>query len=210
MLPRWLVLLLVGIALGAGGVVLVQEHYLAPRLSADESVALRKSFEQADAERLRLKGELTNATKGLETALAEKKALADEFAGSRDTIARLLAEVDSLVAVLPSDPRGGAIEVRAARFGVKGRTLAYEVVLSRESGNSKALAGVMQFTVAGDAGRGKESSITLAPVAVSIGKYVISRGSLPLPEGFSPRQSTINVLDRVDGKSLGMRVMNVK
>ena len=190
--------------------MLVQEYYLAPRLSADESVALRKSFEQADAERLRLKGELTNTTKRLDAALAEKKGLADELAGSRETIARLQAEVDSLVAVLPSDPRGGAIEVRAARFGVKGRTLAYEVVLSRESGNSKAFAGVMQFTVAGDAGRGKESSITLSPVAVSIGKYVISRGSLPLPEGFSPRRSTINVLDRVDGKSLGMRVMNVK
>src|SRR5439155_11951312 len=33
--PRWLVLLLSGIVVGAGGVVFVQERYLPPRLSAD-------------------------------------------------------------------------------------------------------------------------------------------------------------------------------
>ena len=34
--------------------------------------------------------------------------------------------------------------------------------------------------------------------------------ALPLPEGFNPRQTTIHVRDRVDGKLLGMRVMYVK
>jgi hypothetical protein len=35
------------------------------------------------------------------------------------------------------------------------------------------------------------------------------RGSLPLPDAFVPRQTTIQVLDRVGGKVLGMRVMLV-
>jgi len=35
------------------------------------------------------------------------------------------------------------------------------------------------------------------------------RGSLPLPQGFRPQQTTIQVLDRVGGKLLGMRVIYV-
>ena len=55
--PRWLVLLLAGTALGALAVVFVQERYLPPRLSAPESETLRTSFETADAARRRLQGE---------------------------------------------------------------------------------------------------------------------------------------------------------
>jgi hypothetical protein len=99
--------------------------------------------------------------------------------------------------------------VRAGHFTVKGRALSYEVVLSRERASDKPLVGVMQFTVAGDPGRGPEKSILLDPVPVSLGKYEILRGTLPLPEGFRPKQATINVLDRVNGNALGMRVMLV-
>ena len=50
----------------------------------------------------------------------------------------------------------------------------------------------------------------LGPVDVSVGSYQNLRGNLPLPAGFKPRQATVQVLDRPDGKRLGMRVMNVK
>ncbi len=208
-LPRWLVLLLIGAALGAGGVLLVQERYLPPRLSADASAQLQQSYTQADADRQRLKTELDGTAKRLETALADHKGLADQLAGQRETIERLRTDNASLVAALPADPRGGPIEVRAARFSLDGGALAYDVVLSRERGDGKPFVGVMQLTVAGESARGAESTITLKPVAVTIGKYENLRGTQPLPEGFKPRRTTINVLDRVDGKALGMRVMYV-
>jgi hypothetical protein len=210
LLPRWLVLLLIGAAIGAGVVVIVQERYLPPRLSADASAALKRSFAQADAERLRLKGELGDTAKRLETALADKESLVGELNNSREANDRLREDVASLVASLPSDPRAGAIEVRAARFTVRGNALAYDVVLSRERAEGKPFVGVMQLTVAGESGSGAENSVTLKPVAISVGKYESLRGALPLPEGFKPRQTTINVLDRVDGKRMGMRVMHVK
>ena len=68
----------------------------------------------------------------------------------------------------------------------------------------------MQLVVAGAAKRGSESSVKLKPVAISVGSFENLRGSLPLPDGFEARQATINVLDRPDGKLLGMRVMNLK
>ena len=47
--PRWLLLLLVGVAVGAGGVVLVQERYLPPRLSAEASTRLAGSLSRPRA-----------------------------------------------------------------------------------------------------------------------------------------------------------------
>ena len=48
------------------------------------------------------------------------------------------------------------------------------------------------------------------PVAFTVGSFESVRGSLPLPEGLIARQAAINLLDRPEGKLLGMRVMQVK
>lgn len=207
--PRWLVLLLSGIAIGAAGVIVVQERYLPPRLSADAAAKLRAEFERADADRLRLKGELEETTKRLGTALADGKGLADELATSRATVERQRDDVSAVIASLPPDPRGGAVEVRAAQLKAEGGMLAYNVVLSRPRATGKPMTGVMQLVVAGTSARGSESAVTLKSIDLSMGRQAIVRGSLPLPDGFKPREATIQVLDRVAGKSLGMRVILV-
>jgi hypothetical protein len=48
------------------------------------------------------------------------------------------------------------------------------------------------------------------PVPLAVGAYEIARGTLALPEGFRASQATISVLDRPDGRQLGMRVLYVK
>ena len=209
-LPRWLVLLLSGIAIGAVGVVTVQERYLPPRLSANASANLRSALEQADAERVRLKSELGATTKRLEAALANEKGLTDELGASRASAERLRDELVSVVASLPPDPRSGIVAVRAARLTAKDGKLAYDVVLTRERATGKPMAGVVQLVVTGESARGAQSSAALGSIPLSIGSLEIVRGTLPLPEGFRPRQVTVQVLDRAGGKALGMRVMLVK
>ena len=203
-------LLLGGIVLGAVGVVVVQERYLPPRLSADASTRLRSEFEQADAQRAKLKSELAENSRRLTAALADKQALTDELAAGRSRIEQLREDVSAVVASLPPDPRGGSVEVRAARFAAKGGMLDYDVVLTRERAAGKPMAAVMQLVVAGESARGNESAVSLKPVALSIGSHQVARGSLPLPEGFKPRQTTVQVLDRTGGKALGMRVLLIR
>lgn len=209
-LPRWLVLLLIGVAAGVAGVIVVQERYLPPRLSADASVKLTSAFDQADADRLRLKGELAEVKKQLETTRAERQALTDELAASRSTTTQLRDDVASVVAQLPPDPRGGSVEVRAGRFGVKAGQLLYDVVLTRERASGKPMAGVLQLIVAGEGARGADTSVALKPISLLIGSQLVARGSVPLPDGLRPRQATIQVLDRAGGKLLGMRVILVR
>lgn len=210
-LPRWLVLLLIGTAAGVAGVIVVQERYLPPRLSAAASVKLTAAFDQAEADRLRLKTELDSTAKRLESSVAKNKELSDDLAASRASTTQLRDDVSSVIEALPPDPRGGAgVEVRAARFSAKAGSLAYDVVLSRDRASGKPLAGVMQLIVAGEGTRGADMSVPLKPITLSIGSHQVVRGNVPLPDGLRPRQATIQVLDRAGGKLLGMRVILVK
>lgn len=208
--PRWLVLLLTGTALGAGAVVFMQERYLPPRLSAKESETLRTSFETAEAARVRLQGELTESSKQLQTALADKKKALEDRATSTALSERLRLDMAALVAALPPDPRGGSVQVRAAQFVAKGGGVAYDVVLTRERGAGAAMNGVVQFVVAGVSSRGVDTALSPQQVSVAMGLHEVVRGNLALPEGFRPREATIQVLDRSGGRSLGMRVLPVK
>ena len=208
-MPRWLILLLSGTAIGAGGVVLVQERYLPPRLSATETISLRSAYDEAEAARLRLKGELADTTKRLQTALADQKAQADQLTASQATVERLRLDLTSTVDSLPPDPRGGTVEVRAARFIAKGGKLAYDLVLTRERATATPLPAVVQLLVEGDSARGGDTTIKSPAFALTVAAHEIVRGSLPLPDGFRARLTTIQVLDR-SGRPLGMRVLPVK
>jgi len=207
--PRWLVLLLFGISLGAAGVVVIQELYLPARLTGDASSRLRTAFERAEAERKRLEAELGDATKRLETALAENKSAEGEVAAARAIAQRLRDDLTSVIAALPPDPRAGSIEIRAARFSVNKGALAYDVVLTRERPGTKTIPALMQLLVTGQNARGAEATVSLTPVQLVLGSHEVPRGSLQLPDGFKPRQTTIQMLDRVNGKQLGMRVFVV-
>ena len=209
-LPRWLLLLLGGLTVGAAGVVFVQERYLPPRLSAEATAALRGAYAQTDTEREALKAQLATTSQQLDAALAAKQLQDNELAAPRAAAQRLRDDMAALIAALPPDPRGGAVEVRAARFALQDGKLAYDVVLTRVRDGAKPLPGVMQINVAGLSVRGAETSVALAPTDVSIGSHALLRGSLPLPEGFKPRQATVQVLERSGGKLIGMRVMPVK
>jgi len=207
-MPRWLMLMLLGIGLGVGGVLYVQERHLPPRLSADASAQLRESFERADAERRRLQAELIATSDRLRGTLEESKRLSSEAGARAETVKRLQQDIASLVASLPPDPRRAPVAVRAASFEVQGNTLAYSVVLSRERAGTNPFGGVMQLVVAGASGRATDT-VALPPVPVSVGLYDTLRGTLPLPQGFKPRQTTIQILDKVGGKLMGLRVINV-
>jgi hypothetical protein len=210
--PRWLLWLLGGIVIGAAAIVYLQERHLPPRLSAGASAELRSAFERADAEGRQLTVQLSQAQAQLQTLRSEKTRLDAEIAATRATAERLRDDLAAVVAALPPDPRGGSVEVRAGRFSAEGATLNYHVVLLRErgNGNGKPMPGVLQFVVAGESAGGSPTTLAMKPITLSMGSHEVLRGSVALPEGFKPQQTTVHVLDRVAGKPLGMRVMLVK
>ena len=212
--PRWLVLLLLGGALGAAGVLGVQERYLPPRLSAAQSGQLRTELEQAQRERAAAQAERSQAATRMTSALAERERLQAELAAARSAAQGARQATSSLIAALPPDPRGGAIEVRAARFELRAGALGYDLVLTRGrpggSSSTAPIGAVLQIVVAGSTARGTETSTPASSSEVTVGEVQSLRGSIELPAGFKPRAATITLLDRPGGKRLGMRVMRVE
>ena len=209
--PRWLLLLLGGVAAGAGGLYYAQERYLPPRLSASASAQLRTAYDTAEAARRRLETEARDTHKRLDAALADKKALTGELATSRAEVDGLRGDVGALVAAFPPDPRGGTVEVRAAKFVANGASLNYDLLLTRARAVAgKPLAATVRLTVEGEPGTGKSGTFVAPAQAVSIGSQQMLRGDLTLPDGMKARQVTVQVLDRAGGRPLGMRVHLVK
>jgi hypothetical protein len=209
-LPRWLVLLVTGIALGVGGVLLVQEKYLPPRLSIADSDTLRKRSAESESERQRMATQLDTNTRELKSALAEKERLASELGSGRQANERLRSQLTSLVSGLPPDPRGGVVEVRSAELSNRSGTLAYDVMITRARTSQPPLTGVLQFVVSGRNARGLDTTVPLPALPMSLDVFEHLRGQVPLPEGFVVDQASIRLLDRPDGKILGMRVMKVR
>jgi hypothetical protein len=208
--PAWLLWCLLGVVVGAGGLWWVQENHLPPRLSAQASSELRSSFESADAERKTLRSQLDATAQRLDGALATGKQQAAELAAPRAAADKLRADLAALIDALPPDPRGGAVQVRVANFAMQAGRMAYDLVLTLDAGAKPPPGAVMQLSVLGLTARGAESTVALDPVKLTLERQTVVRGSLPLPEGFRARQTTVQVLDAAGGKALGMRVMPVR
>lgn len=209
-IPRWLVLLLVGIAIGAGGLLYVQEEYLPPRLSPAESQHLQARVGELEDELRQLRVSLDETARQLQASESETKRLSGALAAEREQTQRLRQDIALFEAVLPPDPREGAVGVRAARLRNDDGRLAYHVLLTRDTKGSKPFRGVMELVVSGARPGGANATVTLDPVDVNLASYEHLQGALPLPEGFTARQTTIRVLDTPNGRLQGMRVINVR
>jgi hypothetical protein len=208
-LPRWLWLLLLGLAVGAGGVILVQQRYLPPRLSAAESARVQEAFDQADAERQRLTRELATSQQSLQRAEAARQTAQQALEAGREQADRWDADLAFVVDSLPSDPRPGQVAVRAAQFDADKGLLRYSLALSR-SGREAPLPVVLQIVASGQTANGEERSVALQPVTVNLGRQAVVRGQLPLPAGFRTRLATLKVQGAGGGPQLGMRVLRVE
>jgi len=208
--PRWLLILLVGVVLGAAGLLYLQR--LGPqRLTPHESRLLQARAEELERENRRLQATLDATSRNLQAARTEAEKLAAEAGAARQTARRLESELALIERVLPPDPRGGTVGVRAARFGAEPGRLNFQVLLTRASSSSAPSKAVIEIVVLGQRGSGREESITLDPVAVAFeGTLIVAQGSPPLPEAFAARQATIRVFDRPGGTLLGMRVFNLR
>jgi hypothetical protein len=219
-IPRWLLILMLGIVLGAGGLSYVEREVLPPRLTPAESQELLARASRLESERQRLQGELDRTTAEARTAAqaaareiastrAENAKLSTALAGARESLAPLQRDIALFTAILPSDPRGGAVAVRAASFANNAGKLDYHVLLTRDTKDGNGFEGVMELVVTG-ARAGRDDTVTLDPVPVSLERYRHVQGELALPPGFDGRQVTVRVLDRAGGRLMGTRILYVR
>lgn len=208
--PRSLLALLTGTALGAGGLLYLQERYLPPTLTAEASQQLIADLTEAQRQRQRIAADLEQTTGQLQAARADLTRVTGELAATSERLAQLQREVPLIFDVLPPDPRGGPIGIRAARFETDSARLSYDVLFSDDRSPRQPFDGLMQLVVAGRKASGGQDTVAFDPVPLSIDAYKHLKGEVSLPDGFLPRQATIRVLEHAGAGTLSLRIYNVR
>lgn len=206
--PRWLIILATGIALGVGGLMYLQARHLPKGMSPEESQRVLGELDSTTRERDQLRTDLKKTTDQLQASQGEATRVKDDLANARKTVDRLQKDLSQFVQALPPDPRGSAIGIRAGSFTVASGQLGYHVVFTRNRKGDDAFKGVMQLLVTGQRG-GKDETVPLPPVPMTIEAYQHMSGTQPLPEGMVPREVMIRVLRGPGGEQLSMRVFRI-
>jgi len=204
-IPAWLLWLLFGVILGVSAVLFVQQNYLPPRLTAGESARLTQQLAQLQVALGNSQSQLEQATADITRRQGEQTALAAELDKARSALQPLQQDLVLLLDALPSDPRGGDIQIRAGRFFNDGNALDYHLVLTREGRN--AMRGSVQFAVEGRYPSGRVGTVELDPLPLTLEQFQNVHGKVALPDGMHARQITIRVLDQA-GRQQAMRVIN--
>jgi hypothetical protein len=207
-IPKWFLLLLLGVAAGSSGLWYIQENYLPARLSPEESDKLRADLDVANRERQQLKSELKQTSDKLSATETEGKKAQNDLAASRQTSERLQKDLSQFVLALPPDPRGGPIGIRAASFEPGVGQLSYNVIFTRQRKGDDVFKGVMQLVVTGTRS-GRIETHPLTVVQMALESYQQVSGNLTLPDGMVPREVSVRVLRSAGGELQSMRVFKI-
>lgn len=208
-MPRWLVLLLVGIGLGAGGVLFLQANYGPQRLTAEQSEQLQSELNAANLDRQRLRRQLEEASTQRDANQATREQATAELAQARARIQEMNQEFLIFQDAIPPDPRGTDIGVRSGSFVRDPGKLDYKVLLMRETTDGPAFKGTLHLGVQGVYRNGRSGTIELDPIDVTLGRYQVAQGTAEIPEGFTPRSVRIQVLDPSE-RQQAMRIYYVR
>jgi len=208
-IPRWFVILLFGIALGAGGLLFLQASYGPQRLSVLESQQLTNEVNTLMQEQLRLQNELDATARELTQARDAHAVLTTELAQAKNAVAPLQEDIVRFAAVVPADPRGGPIGVNAGIFRRQNGQLGYHVLLMQDEPANRAFTGTLTMAVEGRYANGRTETLTPDALEVSLTRYQHLQGLVALPDGFTPARVTVRVLDTT-ARQRAMRILIVR
>lgn len=208
-IPRWLVLLLTGIVLGAGGLLFLQKSYGPTRLTVEQSEQLHYDLNSANMDKQRLQSQLNQHIQELKEANARIQSQDTELRERQAEIDRLSSDVALFTETAPADPRGTSPGIRAVSFNFADGQLDYHILVMQDADKVEPFSGDVTLTAAGRYSNGRNANEELAPFPISLERYTHLQGTVEVPEGFTPREVTIQI--RADGSDRvsAMRVIRV-
>lgn len=214
-LPRWFVLLVVGILLGGGGVLILQASYGPKRLTIAESQTLTDSLAALSLERQQLQTKVTalerdlknerfQAEQNIETLKKTVDKLTTELKPVRDEIALFM---QAATTNLSFDPIGlSSVNLVQPRNSAE---LAYHMLLVQKDANQPVFDGRVELTFEGRYPNGRAGSIRALVLPIKLGHYQHLVGDVELPNGFQADRGTLRVFQGESTRALSFRTYNV-
>lgn len=210
-IPRWLVLMLAGIALGAGGVLFLQRSYGPPRLTTEQSEQLRMDLNSATLDKQRYQTESKQLKENLDKSTQTVQEQSKKITQLQQDYTHLESGVAGLLQAIPPDPRGTSPGIRAADIVHTGKQLNYSILLIQDpkEGGTQAFDGQAKLIATGHYSNGQTVHIDVATLPLHMMRYTELQGKAPLPEGFRARQLTIQVTPASSDKIIATRTLRV-
>lgn len=208
-IPRWLVLMLTGIVLGAGGLLFLQKSYGPTRLTVEQSEQLHYDLNSANMDKQRLQSQLNQHIQELKEANARVQSQDAELKQRQAEIDKLSTDVALFVETAPDDPRRTSPGIRAVSFRFGDGQLDYHILLMQDAGKAEPFKGEITLVAAGRYSNGRNGTEQLTPFSVSLERYSHLQGTVEVPEGFTPREITIQVRAEGSDRVAAMRVIRV-
>lgn len=215
-LPRWLVLLLLGVLLGASGVLFVQTSYGPKQLSALDSQKLINEMNSLTLEKQRLQTQVDEFTQKLELERNEntqtRQKLEEELSKLQTLLEPLKEQLNLFAQTLPFDPKYGAIGISTAQFiqAKTGGQLSYLIWVMQEKADRPVFKGKLILAFEGTYTDGRNATISLSPISLNVAHYQHLSGQADLPAGFVARRVSAKIMDAEEKKQMTWRVMQVQ
>lgn len=213
-IPRWLLLLITGIVLGAGGVLFLQRSYGPQRLTIEQSEQLRTDLNTANIENQRLTADAKKLRETLSQSQKSEKSASQAMAQARQHAADMQAGVASLIEAIPADPRKGTPGIRAGDVTLGQDGLHYQILLIQDipQGQTEApnLRGTVKLVATGSYPNGSRGHQDVASLPLDMGRYTVVKGTwTDMPKGFRPFQVTIQVMADGSDKVISTRTFRI-
>lgn len=212
-IPRWLLLLITGIVLGAGGVLFLQRSYGPQRLTVEQSEQLRMDLNTANLENQRINTESKALHQDLSQALAAQKEQNVQLEQLRKRATDMQAGVAGLIAAIPPDPRGTSPGIRSADMTLREDGLHYQVLLIQDPAKGETdvgnLRGAIKLIGIGSYPNGNTAYVELGSQALDMGRYAVISGQTELPKAYRLHQVTIQIMAEGSDKVIATRTIKV-
>jgi hypothetical protein len=208
--PRWLVLRLTGIALGAGGVLFLQSSYGPPRLTVEESEKLHHDLSAANIDKQRLQAQVTQHARSQKEAEDNAAKLKTQLDATRAELAEQQPNIEALLNSIPPDPRGTSPGIAAASFRNIGGKLEYHLLIMQDPPVRNTFDGKITLIVEGIYPNERVISVNLDPIPLKVGRYAILQGKADLPNALYARMVTARVTQGNDTQIKASRTIRVR
>lgn len=209
-IPRWLVLMITGMVLGAGGLLFIQKSYGPPKLTVEQSQNLHDEINSVKAESQRLQSQITLAERERTESLAKVESIQGSLENHDSIVNALKNDITLFADAMPADPRNTSPGIRAATLKNDEGKLDYTVLLMQDSDDAPEFKGTMNFNVMGRYPNGRNGYIDLDPIEVEFGRYEHAQGSVELPSSMVARQVTIQIFPEGSQREAARRIINVQ
>lgn len=215
-LPRWFILLVLGILMGAGGVLLLQASYGPKRLTVLESEKLMADLTTLNSKHQTAQNDLASLTAQLQSVQQASDQVVRQTQQELETLKQKLVPTEQALEIfkkaLASSMSFDPIGIAGDSFiqSKSQPSLTYQVLLIQSPKSTTPFVGQADITFEGTYPNGRAGAIKTPLTSLDVASHQLVSGAMELPAGFVATRGTIRVYKSDSNRALGWRTFSVQ